>query len=69
MNINLIPETKIEWEKLPKSNFLDWPVKILQIKRGCVINIGKNPWALLPHKLPIIAMIFVLYFIIKNCLI
>ena len=49
---NLSSGTKTEWKKCPISHFLDWLVKVLQIRRGCVIKIGNNLRAFSPQKYP-----------------
>ena len=39
-------------EEMPYKSFLDWLVKVLQIRRGCVIKIGNNLRAFSPQKYP-----------------
>ena len=35
-------------EKMPHKSFLDWLVKVLQMRRGCMIKVGNNLWAFSP---------------------
>ena len=41
-------------EKMPHKSFLDWLVKVLQMRRGCMIKVGNNLWAFSPQKYLII---------------
>ena len=52
-------------EKCPISHILDWSVKMLQIRRGCVIKVGNNLWAFSPQKYPTIYTYSLLWMLIN----